>query len=286
MTERMDLPQNDPIQYWNGPAAQRWVHLQEKLDRMLAPFNEALLAKARPVAGERAVDVGCGCGTTTLALAAAVGPGGSVVGLDVSAPMLACARQRARDLGTVTFLQADATTHAVHPPVDLVVSRFGVMFFSDPPAAFANLWCLIRPGGRLVFVCWRALSENPWACLPYEATREALSAPALSLDAAGPGPFSLADSARIHELLAGAGFTEITIDPADTKVVLGEKIDDASEFAIEGGPAARLLVGADEAVRARAVSAVHRALAPYVAGGRVTLPAAAWLVSARCEASG
>lgn len=281
MSERADLPQNDPIQYWNGPAAQRWIHLQEKLDRMLAPFNEALLAKAQPALGERAVDVGCGCGATTLALAATVGPSGSVVGLDISAPMLACARERAQNLHTVTFLQADATTHTFHPAVDLAVSRFGVMFFSDPPAAFANLSRLIRPGGRLAFVCWRALSENPWACLPFEATRAALDMPSIALDAAGPGPFSLADSARIRELLAIAQFTEITIDPFDAQAVLGDEIDDATEFAIDGGPASRLLVGADPTVRARALSAVHRALVPYVVGGRVALPAAAWLVFAR-----
>src|SRR5262245_28317825 len=128
----------DPIQYWNGPAASRWVAQEVLLDRMLAPFGEALLARAKPGAGERAVDIGCGCGATTLALAAAVSPGGEAVGLDVSAPMIARARARAEGLGAVTFVEADAATHRLVPAADLLVSRFGVMFFRDPEAAFEN----------------------------------------------------------------------------------------------------------------------------------------------------
>src|SRR5262245_44787664 len=149
MADPSAAPDVDPIQYWNGPAAARWVAGQEHLDLMLAPFQDALLARARPVAGERAVDIGCGCGATTLALAAAVAPGGAAVGLDVSAPMLAHARERARGLDAASFVEGDAATYALAPPADLLVSRFGVMFFGDPPAAFVNMFRMLRPGGRL-----------------------------------------------------------------------------------------------------------------------------------------
>jgi len=274
-------PAPDPIQYWNGPAGARWVATQVQMDGLLAPFGEAMLARARPAPGERVVDVGCGCGATTLAVAAAVGPGGAVVGLDVSAPMLARARERAAGLAAATFVEADATTFRLSPPADLLVSRFGVMFFADPAAALANLHGLLRPGGRLAFVCWRALAENAWAAVPFAAARAALDAPAGPLDAEGPGPFAFADVARVRRLLEAAGFEAVTADRIDRDVLLGEGLDEAVAFAFLGGPAARLVVGADAEARGRAERAVREALAAHASAGRVVLPSAAWLVEAR-----
>jgi SAM-dependent methyltransferase len=259
----------------------RWVIAQSKLDQVLAPFGDAMLARARPAPGERAIDVGCGCGATSLQVAAAVGPSGAVVGLDVSAPMLARARERAAGLASATFVEADAATHRLAPPADLLVSRFGVMFFEDPAAALANLLRLLRPGGRMVFVCWRSLAENPWAALPYAAASAALGAPSAPLDAEGPGPFSFADGAHVRRLLEGAGFEAIIIDPIDRDVTMGTGLDEAVEFVFVGGPAARLCVGIDEAARARVESALREAMAPHAKAGRVVLPGAAWLVEAR-----
>ncbi len=281
MADRTTAPDPDPILYWNGPAASRWVAAQARLDQMMAPFAEAVLAQARPAKGERVVDVGCGCGAVTLALAAAVAPGGSVVGVDVSAPMLARARERASGMGAVTFVEADATTYRLAPPADLLVSRFGVMFFQDPAAAFANLARLLRPGGRLAFVCWRALADNPWARIPFEAARAALGASSAPLDAGGPGPFSFADDARVRGLLEGAGFDAIEIAPLDRDVQLGQGLDDAASFASFCGPAARLLAGVDDATQVRVEDGVREALGPYAVGGRVALASAVWLVSAR-----
>jgi SAM-dependent methyltransferase len=281
MTERTAPTNPDPIQYWNGPAGERWVHAQAQLDRMLAPFLDALIARARPAAGERVVDVGCGCGATALALAPSVAPGGAVVGVDVSAPMLARARDRAAGLAAVDFVEADAASHALDPPADLLVSRFGVMFFGDPPAAFANLFRMVRPGGRLAFVCWRALADNPWAHVPLDAARDAVAAPAAPADPHAPGPFALADGARVRALLEGAGFEAVSVDPFDHDVVLGESLDEAVAFAFVAGPVSRLLAEAGEAARAGAAVAMRAALAPYAAGGPVALRGAVWMVSAR-----
>jgi SAM-dependent methyltransferase len=281
VTDRPDVSPPDQIEYWNGPTASRWVAAQAELDRMLAPFGDALLAEARPAPGERAVDIGCGCGETTLALAAAVGPAGAAVGLDVSAPMLARARERAAGLSAATFVEADAATYRLAPPADLVVSRFGVMFFEDPAAALANVRGLLRPGGRLVFVCWRALGDNPWAVLPLEAASSALGTPAAPLDAEGPGPFAFADGARIRRLLDAAGFESITIDPLDHDVVLGHRLDEAAAFVLMVGPTARLCAAVDEAARSRVEGAIREVLAPHARSAGVTLGAAAWLVGAR-----
>jgi SAM-dependent methyltransferase len=281
MTTPAAPPPDDQIAYWNGPAGSRWATGQEELDRMLAPFGAALLRHARPAPGERVVEIGCGCGGTTLDLAAAVGPGGRVTALDVSAPMLARARERAAGLGTVTFVEADAATHRQAEPADLLVSRFGVMFFADPAAAFQNLAVLLRPGGRMVFACWRTPGENPWATVPFEAARAALALQVEPPGAPGPGPFAFADPALVRGLLQGAGLEGIAVEAFDSPVVIGGGLDEAVRFSMALGPTARLVAGVDDAARARAAAALREALAPHASGGPVTMAAAVWLVSAR-----
>ncbi|HVY46034.1 MAG TPA: methyltransferase domain-containing protein [Minicystis sp.] len=275
--------QADLTALWNGPSATRWLAGQEALDRMLEPLGRAALERAAVAPGERVVDVGCGCGTTTLEIAAAVGPAGSVVGVDVSAPMLARAeeRARARGLTNASFVLGDAAEVRLDAPADALFSRFGVMFFAEPERAFSNLLAMLRPGGRLAFVCWRALVENPWARLPFEATARALAAPPPPLDAPGPGPFAFADRARLRGILEAARFEAVSIDAFDAEITLGGDPAGAVDFALVSGPASRLLVGADEATVARARAAIEAALAPFSSAGAVRLPAATWLVSAR-----
>ena len=272
-------PQLTPAEFWNGPSGARWVAGEAALDRMLEPLGRATLERAGAVLGERVVDVGCGCGTTTFQLAEAVGPSGAVVGLDVSAPMLARAEERASGLAHVTFRLGDAAELVLEPPADLLFSRFGVMFFPDPARAFDNLRGMVRPGGRVAFVCWRALADNPWARLPFEAAARVVGAPAL-LDAEGPGPFAFADAARVRSILGAAGFDAIGVDALDRDLVLGDALDEAVGFALAFGTAARLLVDADDATRARARDAIAAVVAPFAAGP-VRMPGAAWMVTAR-----
>ncbi|HYZ33803.1 MAG TPA: methyltransferase domain-containing protein, partial [Crenalkalicoccus sp.] len=153
----------DPA-YWNGPAGRSWVAGQERMDATFAPLTEVALALAAPRPGERVLDIGCGCGGTLLALADRVGSAGEVLGLDVSAPMLARAAERAAGLPQVRTALGDAAAHPLPPAhFDLGFSRFGVMFFRGPVGAFRHIRAALRPGGRLVFICWRALAENDWA---------------------------------------------------------------------------------------------------------------------------
>ncbi len=277
MAERND----EQIEYWNGPGARRWVRYQEVLDRMLQPFGRAVLEAARARTGERVVDVGCGCATTTLALAEAVGDGGAVLGVDPSAPMLEVARGRARErrLTNATFVVADAAAHAFDADFDLLFSRFGVMFFADPAAAFAHLRGALRKGGRAAFVCWGPAADNPWFRVPMAAAGTVVPLPQpTSPDE--PGPFALGDRARLRGILDAAGFGDIQIRSVSPAVVLGGDLEDAATNAIETGPVSRLLLDADETTRMRVREAIREQLAPHASEDGVTLSSAAWLVTA------
>jgi SAM-dependent methyltransferase len=272
----------DQVEFWNGRPGLRWVTHQESLDRVWKPISDLAIARAAVQPGERVVDVGCGCGTTSLELAEKVGRSGHVLGIDVSAPMLARARERAEAMGEVPveFAEADASAYGFDGGADLVFSRFGVMFFSDPVAAFANLRRALRPAGRAIFVCFRDRELNSWMTVPL-ASAEAVvgSGPAPSL--LEPGPFSLADQARLVDVMAGAGFTDFLCQAIDREVVLGADVESATDFAVETGPIARLLADAAEGARERVRAAVAQALAGRACAAGVSLRAAVWIVQAR-----
>ncbi len=275
-------PNAEQITYWNEQAAPLWLAENARLDAMLAPFGLAVMERARPAAGERVLDVGCGVGQTSLQLATRVGPKGTVLGADISAPMLARARERAaRDaLANVRFENADAQTFSFTPNgVDLVFSRFGVMFFADPGAAFANLARALRPGGRLAFVCWQALAQNPWLANSVAAIAKHVSLPAPPAPDA-PGPFSFADAARVRGILVRAGFRSVSHEPLTGEMALGKTVDEALDFALQVGPAGSALREATPAQRAAASASIREALAAYATPDGVRMKYAAWIVTA------
>lgn len=270
----------DQVAFWNGPAGAQWAAGQERMDAMLAPVAEAAVAHAAVRPGETVLDIGCGCGATTLAIAKLVGPTGQVTGLDVSAPMLDLARTRGAGLANVSWILADAASRDFEPSaVDLLFSRFGVMFFGDPASAFANLRGALRPEGRLVFACWRAFAENPWMRVPLHA----VTAHVPPLPRPGPeepGPFSFADPDRVTRILTQAGFAPPRFTKLDAVLDLadGGGLEAAVRQSVSFGPASRAMQDQPEAARAAATDAIRAALAPLVDGGRVALPAAIWLV--------
>src|ERR1700716_4350578 len=244
----MDIPighdlNADQIAYWNGPGGQHWTGRQQAQDTLLAPVSEILIDRAKPKAGERIVDVGCGCGATAIAFGQKVGPTGHDGGIANSAPMRARARQLAPSGMPVDFILGDATVYPfVSASFDLLVSRFGVMFFAEPAVSFANLRGALRPTGRLTFACWREPRDNPWIMMPLQAVyKHAPKLPQLGPD--DPGPFSFASEARVHRSLGEAGFTGIDMEPCDLSLDLavGRGLDAAVESALEIGPAARAL---------------------------------------------
>ena len=279
----MDTPaghdQNaDQIAYWNGPGGQHWTDRQQTQDILLAPVSDILIDRAKAKAGERIVDVGCGCGATTIAFAQKVGPAGHVFGIDISAPMLARARQIAPAGIPVDFALADATVYPfVSGSFDLVVSRFGVMFFAKPAISFANMRTALRPSGRLTFACWREPRDNPWLMAPLQAVYKHV--PKLpQLGPEDPGPFSFASEQRVIRILSEAGFSGIEMEPCNLSldVAVGRGLDAAVETALEIGPASRALEGQPPEVRAAAANSIREALAPFASGNAVPLAASIW----------
>jgi ubiquinone/menaquinone biosynthesis C-methylase UbiE len=266
----------EQIEYWNGPVGERWARLQETIDANMASIMVSLMAFAAPKPGERVLDIGCGCGTTTLHLSKAVGPSGDVTGVDISAPMLAVARGRGIN---ANFVEADASTHAFKAAHDLVFSRFGVMFFSDPLAAFTNIRKALKQHGRMAFVCWRNVEENLWASAPYAAARDLLPPPEPS-DPLAPGPFAFADPGRLRNILDEAGFADIRLDALDSTMNMGADAGEAAAQAMRIGPLARAVGGLDDDTRAKILEAVKPAMARYKSHAGITPPAACWLVGA------
>jgi len=267
---------------WNGSVGERWAADQERTDKFTRPFGDAAIVTARVLPGEAVLDVGCGCGDTSLAVAAVVGAQGRVVGVDVSVPMLEVARKRADKLRNVTFLQADASTAALPGPFDLLVSRFGVMFFDEPAAAFTHLRGALKPGGRFAFVCWQTAAENPWASLPAQAARKAIGADPTSTDPHAPGPFAFGDSERLRGILHTAGFTNTVIEGFEAPMYLGGSPRSAAEGVTRIGPASRVGLDAGPAHLPAIVGAIEHALQPHAAAdGSVYLPGRTWIASGR-----
>jgi ubiquinone/menaquinone biosynthesis C-methylase UbiE len=269
------------LEYWNGDPGRFWAAKAERFDAILAPFGRRLLAAAGIQHGERVLDVGCGNGTVSLKAARAAGPEGSVTGLDLSAPMLEVARRRADEEGLpVQFVQGDGQTTSFDGSFDIVVSRFGVMFFDDPAAAFANLAKAVRPGGRLCFVCWQEMLANEWIAVLALAMVPHVGIPELP-DAGAPGPFAFADAARTQAFLASAGWSETAVEPFVEDMAMGSDPEDVLGFMLSDEMGRRLVEGRDPLTVEAAKQAALEALGPHVTAHGVSMRGAAWLVTAR-----
>ena len=269
------------IDYWNTTAGETWARRQQQLDRQLEVLGLEAMRVLAPAPGERILDIGCGCGETTLELAARVGPSGAVVGVDISEPMLEVARRREPPTGAArpAFRNLDAQTADLGAAAfDGAFSRFGVMFFADPTAAFANIRAALKPGGRLAFVCWRPFQDNPWMREPMAAAAPLLP-PLPPVDPVAPGPFAFADDGRVRGILADAGFGGIAIAPFDTRIG-GSSVEETVSLTLQVGPLGRILREMPDKAEA-VVGAVRAAIQPHDTPGGVLMPAAVWIVSAR-----
>jgi len=260
---------------WSGERVARWLRRAEGVERQLAPVSDVLFAAASLHAGERVLDVGCGTGPTTFLAAEAVGPTGAVVGVDISAEMLEAAASNVRDgLAPIEWIEADAVTW--DPPeatFDVVLSRFGVMFFSDPSAAFANIRRALRPSGRLAFVCWQAFEAQEWMRVPAEAA-------GVRADWAGggPNPFAFADRGMLARYLDEAGFVRVDIDSFRGPLVLGgaTNVDDALAFVLQARIGRQIVEERGD----EGVARVREALEGFVTPHGVQMECAVWVVRA------
>lgn len=266
----------EQIDYWNGTAGNNWVEQQQVMDAMLAPIGAALLEGVKGRPGERALDVGCGCGDTSVQLAE---KGLKVTGIDISAPMLNHARTRVVSGQTLQFVEGDAAAQSFSGDYDVVLSRFGVMFFDDPVAAFRNLHTALNPQGRLCIACWQPPIQNPWIAVPMATARPFLP-PADPVDPLAPGPFSLADPEHVTQILTSAGYTNVRVEPVLRKLNLGVDLAHAMAFVERIGPMSGVLKDLSEQELNNARTAVREALAAYETSAGVVLDAAGWLVQA------
>ncbi len=268
-------------EYWNAAAGETWARFQEPLDRQIEPLGLAGIDVLQPVPGEHIIDIGCGCGQTSLALAARAAPRGSVVGIDLSRPMLEVARQRPRPAANlrVDFRQLDAQNGDIGRGVfDAAFSRFGVMFFSDPVVAFRNIRASLKLGGRLLFVCWRPLAENPWMLAPLQAALPFIP-PVAPPDPTAPGPFAFADESRVRSILSDAGFAAVRIDPFDARIGSGD-LEQSLKLALRVGPLGRALREHPE-LSGKVTGAVRDVLSRHLTPDGVLMPAAVWIVRAQ-----
>jgi SAM-dependent methyltransferase len=276
-------PNADMATMWNGPGGDHWVTHAARHDRALAPYGRAALAAAGITPGDRVLDVGCGTGAMTRA-AARLASEGSALGVDIGQPLVEEARAETTADGgpaNVRFEQADAQVHPFPAGgFDVVLSRFGIMFFDDPVAAFTNLRRGMADGGRLAFACWQTLLVNDWMLVPMSAMVEHVGVP----DAPGPGapgPFSLDDPDRVRSILADGAFARIELAEEAHPMWLGADLDDAVGY-LEGHPIVRLMSeGRPPELVAEAMASLRAAVAPHLAPDGLSLPSRAWIVTAR-----
>jgi SAM-dependent methyltransferase len=267
-------------------AGEAWVRMQDRTDTLIDPLGRVAIERLGVVAGERILDVGCGCGQTLLQLADLAGPSGHVLGVDISPPMLERARERVAGRPTIALALGDAQAYSFAPGAfDAVYSRFGVMFFDDSRAAFRNLRAAARPNGRLSYVCWQDLAKNPWGARPLEAVMRLLPESAMPdmLREGRPGPFFMSDPARVRAILGDAGWKDVSLEPVEMSLHLGgaATLDEAVEYSLQIGPAARAMTDAPETLKPALEAALREALAPFATARGVFVDGAAWIVSAR-----
>jgi SAM-dependent methyltransferase len=282
MEEMARVANTDQAEAWNGDEGSYWVSQHARHEAMRERLTPHLLPAAHLSTTDRVLDIGCGCGGTTRAAARAAHDG-SAFGIDLSRPMLDLAERAAAEEGpaNVRFGQGDAQVYPFGTEAyDVAISSFGIMFFTDPPAAFANIVSALRVGGRLAFLCWQDVMCNQQFAIPLRAAMAHMPLPEMGRGDE-PGPFSLADREKLKVLLTRAGCADVRIDAVNEPVRVGSDVEDVVSY-FRGMPMVRRLIqDADEAVTARIFAAMAEGFAPHQGPDGVRVTSAAWLVTAQ-----
>lgn len=275
------LANQDQRSHWNDVAGRTWAELSDMLDRILAPFEPLLIDEIRPVDGARILDIGCGAGAITLAAARLAGPGGRCLGVDIAAPLIETARARAsrQGISAASFMQADAQTYSFEAEsFDAIVSRFGIMFFDDPVAAFRNLKAAACPTATLACVAWRSAAENAFMTTAEQVAAAAIADfPKRAED--GPGQFAFARRERVLGILEASGWREIAIRPIDAPCEMSRS--DVGTYVTRMGPLGAVFQSLEEEAKADIAPRIEAAFQPFVEGDVVRFTAACWMITAR-----
>lgn len=273
-------PNTQQAALWNDASGKAWVEMQPILDGVLAPLASLVVDAGYPGEGGTVLDIGCGAGATTLAMARRVGNGGRCVGVDISRPLVALATERARaeEVANASFEFGDAQQYAFESGrFDAVVSRFGVMFFDDPVAAFTNIRQAARRGGKLAFVAWRSPRENDFMTTAARAAAPFLPQAPVP-DPEAPGQFAFADGARVRRILEASNWSSVKVEQVDVQCQIAER--HLMTYATRLGPVGAALREVDQATAEKITAALPAAFAPFVADGEARFNAACWLVTA------
>jgi SAM-dependent methyltransferase len=273
----------EQAEFWSQ-LAPTWLQLEDQMEEVAKLPGELAMDRLDLLPGQKVVDLGCGSGRTTLKLAARVGPGGGAVGVDISAEMLARGRERAAraGAGNIEFVHADVQVHDLgEARFDAAYSRFGVMFFADPVAAFANVRRALRPGAALSFVCWQSVFDNEWMLIPGAAVASITGSLPPMPGPGEPGPFSLADPGRVRAVLEAAGFGSVAVEPHGDQVVISEdRIPEVALTSVRVGGVREALRDAGRRTRERALAAIEEALRARLHDGQVRASRGVLLVTA------
>ena len=276
----MTIANAEMARVWDGDEGERWTEDADRYDAVALPYTRRLMAAAGISAGERVLDIGCGTGESTR-LAALAAVSGSALGVDLSGRMVKRAQERSREEGITNagFVQADAQVHRFDEgSFDVVISRFGAMFFSDPVAAFRNIATAVRPGGRLVLLSWQELARNEWVASFRTALAAGRSLPAPPPGA--PGPFGLADAAQVRRILRDAGLRDVALVAADEAMRFGADAADAWPFVTGMGMVKGLTEGLDDETKTHALDQLRRLLVAHETEDGVLFDSSAWLITA------
>jgi len=239
----LDPVNSDQQTYWNSDAGLKWITYQEQLDNLMESVKARLLQRAGVRPGDQVLEIGCGTGATTRSAARQAGPDGRVTAADISEPLVGFAKNQPAetDSSPIDYLLGDAQTYPFETgQFDQMISRFGVMFFGDPVAAFENITRAVTPGGGLTFACWAALSDNPWFTIPGRAAIAQLGKPA-PLPADAPGPFAFAEQDRVLQIMRAAGLQDCSAAAEGITLDYHGSAEDAARLACSVGPAVRIM---------------------------------------------
>ena len=276
--------------FWNNVLVAKFERFRNILLDGLSYHSDVPLQALEIERGANVLDVGCGWGDTAIELAKKVGPTGSVLGLDCCDAFLQKGRRDAAEAGleNVSFVAADVQTYRFQPDYDFCFSRFGMMFFANPVAAMRNIRSALKPGGRLMFVTWRAIGDNAWAEVPKKLMLDFLPPPGDDGQTCGPGPFSMASPEVVAAQLKAAGFEDARFDGLDGDIMVGASVDQALDFQLAIGPAGEIFREAGalaEKRRPEIESAMRSRLSSYQRNGKVFMPSGSWTITARKPAN-